>query len=112
LNFISAPSTYETATSPGPTTGRPIGPMPCRSVTPKPVRRDGCRLRMTEGPLFPELEAYLAELPQLGVPIVLTADAALPGPPRTSMPNASCGRHAVVLVSALTSRLMHAGTVG
>jgi hypothetical protein len=34
-----------------------------------------------EGPLFPELEAYLAELPRLGLPIVLTAGRRGPARP-------------------------------
>jgi hypothetical protein len=34
-----------------------------------------------EGPLFPELEAYLAELPRMGLPIVLTAGRRGPARP-------------------------------
>ena len=37
-----------------------------------------------EGPLFPELEAYLAELPRLGLPIVLTAGRRGPARPYSS----------------------------
>ena len=37
-----------------------------------------------EGQLFPEIEAYLAELPRLGLPIVLTAGTRGPARPYSS----------------------------
>jgi hypothetical protein len=50
-------------------------------------------LQDSDGPFYPELEAYLSDLPRLGLPIVLTAGRR--GPPRPYAlvtPSAACAK--------------------
>lgn len=51
---------------------------------PKTGEKGWVPLEDDEGPLFPELEAYLAELPRIGIPIVLTAGVRGPARPYSS----------------------------
>ena len=60
----------------------PCGPARCGADPPPQDGREG--LVPSEdagGPLYPELEAYLADLPRLGLPIVLTAGERGPARP-------------------------------